>query len=52
MSHHPCCGHCNSGSGCDTQEVQENKMEAEVSYILHKFIIKTCTVLQSKSANF
>ena len=45
MSHHPCCGHCNSGSGCDTQEVQENKMEAEVSYILHKLIIKTCTVI-------
>ena len=48
MSHHPCCGHCNSGSGCDTQEaqeVQENKMEAEVSYILHKLIIKTCTVV-------
>ena len=40
MSHHPCCGDCNSGSGSDTQEAQESKTRVEVSYVLHKLITK------------
>ena len=36
MSHHSGCDHCNSSTGCDTQETQEaqeRSTEIEVSYI-------------------